>query len=95
MNEMTTGNITCREMEKYISAFVDQDYTGLSDWEMKDLERTMRQCAHCAGEKSLELATKLYVEKHHRSTSCPSDIFVEIQAYLYHIYKSKRKSGVF
>lgn len=82
--------MNCIDMETYMSAFVDKDFTGLSDWEIKDFELTLRQCPHCKSEKLLELTTKLFVEKHNQIISCPSDIFSEIQAYLYHIYKSTR-----
>ena len=90
MDEVVYVNMDCLELEKYISAFVDKDFTGLSDREIDDVEHSIQQCAHCSNEKTMELATKLFVEKHHRTTSCPQDTFGEIQAYLYHIYKSTK-----
>jgi hypothetical protein len=80
--------MNCIEVEKYISAFVDKDFTGLTYREIDQLDRYIHRCPHCFDEMLLELATKLCVEKHRKMISCPSNTFAEIQTYLYHMYKS-------
>lgn len=82
--------MTCKEVKEYMSAFVDRDYSGMSERDISLVWHYIDDCPECSQEMQLELETKIYFTNHYNDIPCPHPTFLQIQSYLYHLYKSSQ-----
>ncbi len=80
--------MNCTEVLTYISAVVDKDFSAIPGSLCREIERSIRNCPHCAQEYDLEQATKRFLEHHASDIRCPKGTVEMIQAVLYHLYRS-------
>ncbi len=79
-----------KEFEEYISAFVDMQYTGLTEREVRFLMNELEQHPQILCQMNLDRATKLCLEKHLTSKACPKATADVICGIIYHLYRSRQ-----
>ncbi len=89
---MNFATMNCRQVERFLSAFVDMDFSGLTPTEIVSLEKNIHDCPDCSRELRLDIATKSYLRKRHTETPCPQPTIDSVVAFVYHIYQSMKAS---
>jgi len=89
---MNVATMDCRDVERFLSAFVDMDFYGLSPTDVVFLGKNIHDCPECSRELQLDIATKSYLHRRRPETPCPQPTVDSVLALVYHMYKTMKAS---
>ena len=81
----------CSQVEDFLSAAVDGDFSDMSEREVITLNRLIYDCPECFSELQLDRATKFFLIRHTQDVRCPGFIVSQIQSGIYHMYQTFRR----
>jgi len=89
---MNFATMNCQEVERFLSAFVDLDFSGLNPTEVISLGKNIHDCPDCLRELQLDILTKSYLHRRQPDTPCPQPTIDSVLTFVYHMYKSMKAS---
>lgn len=70
------------EIQSYISALADRDISGLSEDEVRTIEKLLDEHPEYFDEYQLDMVTKICLTKHNQQMKCPLDTQAQIKTSL-------------